>query len=187
MFCLASQWIHGNLDFHLNFSMLMDSRTELLDKPPPYLRNENFWHVTRVYWSIYSFDRTMCLTLQQAPIMKEWPQQPALPEIDPVVDSTPWYPACFDSLQHVNANFPPQISWESSCFRFSCEAFRFLSEIIEAIYTHVPERQDHLREKVLAIESRMSNWQRSIPSQILLDPSSFHRSTFPPTHIIQFK
>lgn len=137
----------------------------------------------QVFWSCYTWDKTMSLCLGRAPTIHE---TMAVPEPETWLDgeeaeNEAWYP-------HFSTSISPdvgvaQMSSTNSRFSAYCHLCIMIDDVLDTLYSRPHARQNHLCGYLELTLTKLEDWARKLPSHLYIQESS-RIVICPPLHIL---
>lgn len=191
--CAVGRIAQGWLFSGMAFRMMRDLGLHVPPKKLGYLSRQfsedDLAIRQQVFWSCYTWDKTISLCLGRPPIIHDTIE---LPTTDTLLDGTEaddelWSPVPPQADSSHNATAKPLTSQATlSCARFAvyCELTTIVDDILDVLYSRPHNgRRVHLLDYLTGALQKLESWSTKVPSQLFIQADS-PPFVCPPVHIL---
>ncbi|GAA5862506.1 hypothetical protein JCM8547_002087 [Rhodosporidiobolus lusitaniae] len=138
----------------------------------------------RLFWSLYTWDKSISLTLGRGPTFHEMGGKSPSHPVDDTDDDTLWEPHSPPGIEPPARlkNYPPQPALTSSTFRSFCQLSEILNSILLQLYVSGPRKSTQISTRN-GLDARLDDWWTEVKQEIKLEDLS-KREWAPPPHIL---
>ena len=191
-------WLYSGMAFRMAFDMGIHLPSDKLQAFVKSLSEEDIEIRKRLFWSCYSWDKTVSIYLGRMPNFLCDTDGVPMTFMDDFSDTDLWAPYWGQNsgVSDVKPpHYPPQPGYVVSCFRQMCKLSIILNDLMHGIYSptaatrrgteealNVDATKPSLDTPFIRIARDLREWWISIPSYLRIPPDQMP-SLAPPTHI----
>ncbi|KAJ5604433.1 hypothetical protein N7510_009587 [Penicillium lagena] len=186
--CAAGRTSQGWLFSGMAFRMMRDLGIHIHTKSLSHLEGqfslEDLALRQQIFWSCYTWDKTMSLCLGRAPTIHETMPVPS-PEtwLDEEPENEKWYPH-FSSSIPSDVGCISQRSYTNSRFSAYCTLCIIIDDVLDTLYSRPHHAgQSHLNGYLDRIMAKLESWSKALPSHLYIAENDRIISC-PPLHIL---
>ncbi|ORY23135.1 fungal-specific transcription factor domain-domain-containing protein [Naematelia encephala] len=136
----------------------------------------------RLFWSAFTWDKTISLALGRMPTFMAWQDVSPSPIVDNNEDNDEWRPHFYDDLIPEDMrSYPVQKSWMTTNYRQFAKLCELIQSIIVRLYDGRPQRAETL-SYVASMRGKLQAWYDQCPESVKLDTNRLPEHC-PPPHI----
>ncbi|KAK4943048.1 hypothetical protein LTR10_017247 [Elasticomyces elasticus] len=176
-------WLYSGMAFRMMRDLGLHVPIKRLGSLSRQFSHEDLALRQQVFWSCYTWDKTMSLALGRAPIIHDHIELPT-PEtfLDcPEADDEIWNPVTGDTS--ISQGFLQHKTMSITRFAAYCELCTIIDSILEHLYSRPHRSQNHLVTYLQTTLSKLEDWSSRLPSELLIK-EDIKRMRCPPLHIL---
>ena len=192
-------WLYSGMAFRMAFDMGIHLPSDKLQAFVKTLSPEDIEIRKRLFWSCYTWDKTISLYLGRMPAFTPSTDDVPISFMDDYSDKELWFPYYGESPAPENAassNYPPVQGYVVSCFQHLCKLCVILNDLMQEIYSSTaaarrytehqeqsPEVRNGNEDPFIKISRELRDWWLSLPAHLRIAPDQMP-SLAPPVHIM---
>ncbi|KIX96081.1 uncharacterized protein Z520_08336 [Fonsecaea multimorphosa CBS 102226] len=187
--CACGRISQGWLYSGMAFRMMRDLGIHIEPRKMGYLSRqfseEDLALRQQVFWSCFTWDKTMSLCLGRAPIIHDTIDVPSRDSLldGAETDEEQWVPVLGNQTEST-ASFIEQKSLGSARFAAYCRLCTIIDGVLDGLYCRPHQsKQDHLLAFLDTTIGRLQQWSTSLPPGLFISPDS-RVFLCPPIHIL---
>lgn len=177
-------WLYSGMAFRMARDLGMHVAPKKLGPLSSRFSDEDLALRRQIFWSCYTWDKTMSLCLGRPPLMKDTIELPTVETLldghdaddeiwQPITDKTP----LSQSLLNHRA-------LSSTRFAAYCELCVFIDNVLDKLYSRPHRAQrDHMLAYLTQMLEKLDDWASRLPSELLIKEDS-KAVLCPPLHIL---
>lgn len=179
-------WLYSGMAFRMARDMGMHVPLNKLGPLSSHFSNEELALRQQVFWSCYTWDKTISLCLGRAPLLKETIE---LPTVESLLDGNDadceiWCPVSEGNACPRTMNFLPQRTLSSTRFAAYCKLSVIIFDVLENLYSRPHHAQrDYMLAYLTQTLERLDEWRSRLPDELLV-PEDGKTVMCPPLHIL---
>ncbi|KAI9818758.1 MAG: hypothetical protein M1827_007578 [Pycnora praestabilis] len=179
-------WLYSGMAFRMMRDMGIHIHPDKMGHLVQQFTPEELALRQQVFWSCYTWDKTISLCLGRAPTIHD---NMPVPVSDAILDgeeaeNEPWRPKfATSSILNVGAS---QRSHTNSRFVAYCQLCKIIDDVLGTLYSKPHSAQQHLYDFLDRCIQRLEEWAHRLPSHLSIRVES-RASSCPPLHILLLK
>ncbi|KAI1619960.1 fungal-specific transcription factor domain-containing protein [Exophiala viscosa] len=176
-------WLYSGMAFRMMRDLGLHVPIRRLGSLSRQFSREDLALRQQVFWSCYTWDKTMSLALGRAPIIHDHIELPT-PETfldGPEADDEIWIPVTGDAS--ISQGFLQHRTMSITRFAAYCELCTIIDSILDHLYSRPHRSQNHLVTYLQTTLSKLEDWSSRLPQELLIK-EDIKRMRCPPLHIL---
>lgn len=176
-------WLYSGMAFRMMRDLGLHVPIKRLGSLSRQFTHEDLALRQQVFWSCYTWDKTMSLALGRAPIIHDHIELPTPGTFldGPEADDEIWNPVTGDTS--ISQGFLQHKTMSITRFAAYCELCTIIDGVLEQLYSRPHRSPDHLVAYLQTTLSKLEDWSSRLPPELLIK-EDIKRMRCPPLHIL---